>query len=86
MVLAFGGCCSTVVPVISTQSTPPFRAACDSFLAVRSGITVESTLDVHIPIVSRRSMYAVYAYIGVVWGVNVGIYGSPMECLGIVGE
>ena len=31
-------------------------------------------------------MYAVYAYIGVVWGVNVGIYiyiySSPMECLG----
>ena len=23
-----------------------------------------------------------YAYIGVVLGVNVGIYGSPMECLG----
>ena len=21
-------------------------------------------------------------YIGVVWGVNLGIYGSPMECLG----
>ena len=27
-------------------------------------------------------MYAIYAYIGVVWGVNVGIYGSPMECSG----
>ena len=27
-------------------------------------------------------MYAIYAYIGVVLGVNVGIYGSPMECLG----
>ena len=26
---------------------------------------------------------AMYAYIGVVWGVNVGIYGSPMECLGM---
>ena len=23
----------------------------------------------------RHSMYAIYAYIGVVWGVNVGIYG-----------
>ena len=29
-------------------------------------------------------MYAIYAYIGVVLGVNVGIYGSPMECLGIL--
>ena len=28
-------------------------------------------------------MYAIYAYIGVVLGVNVGMYGSPMECLGI---
>ena len=28
-------------------------------------------------------MYAIYAYIGVVLGVNVGIYGSPMECLGV---
>ena len=27
-------------------------------------------------------MYGIYAYIGVVWGVNVGIYGSPMERLG----
>ena len=25
-------------------------------------------------IVPKRSMYAIYAYIGVVWGVNVGIY------------
>ena len=24
-------------------------------------------------------MYAIYAYIGVVWGVNVGIYGSPIS-------
>ena len=23
----------------------------------------------------------IYAYIGMVLGVNVGIYGSPMECL-----
>ena len=23
----------------------------------------------------------VYTYIGVVWGVNVGIYSSPMECI-----
>ena len=30
----------------------------------------------------RHSMYAIYAYIGVALGVNVGIYGSPMECLG----
>ena len=22
----------------------------------------------------KRSMYVIYAYIGVVWGVNVGIY------------
>ena len=27
---------------------------------------------------------AIYAYIGVVWGVNAGICGSPMECLGFV--
>ena len=27
-------------------------------------------------------MYAIDAYIGVVWGVNVGIYSSPMECMG----
>ena len=27
----------------------------------------------------------IYAYIGVVWGVNVGIYASPMECLGTTG-
>ena len=26
-------------------------------------------------VLPRRSMYAIYAYIGVVWGVNVGIYG-----------
>ena len=26
-------------------------------------------------------MYAIYAYIGVVLGVNVGIYGSPMCCV-----
>ena len=25
--------------------------------------------------VPRHSMYGMYAYIGVVWGVNVGIYG-----------
>ena len=25
---------------------------------------------------------AIYAYIWVVWRVKVGIYGSPMECLG----
>ena len=25
-------------------------------------------------LVLRHSMYAIYAYIGVVWGVNVGIY------------
>ena len=24
-----------------------------------------------------------YAYIGVVFGVNVSIHGSPMECLGL---
>ena len=27
-------------------------------------------------------MRAIYAWIGVTWGVNDGIYGSPMECLG----
>ena len=30
----------------------------------------------------RHSMYARYA-IGVVWGVNVGIYMAYMECLGL---
>ena len=35
------------------------------------------------PSYPRHSMCAIYAYIGVVFGVNVGIYGSPMECLGI---
>ena len=34
---------------------------------------VMDPLDVH-NIYPRRSMYAIYAYIGVVWGVNVGIY------------
>ena len=29
-------------------------------------------------------MYRIFTYIGVVLGVNVGIYGSPMECLGIL--
>ena len=29
-------------------------------------------------------MYAIYAYVGVVWGVNVGIsYMAYMECLGM---
>ena len=28
-------------------------------------------------------MYGIFTYIGVVLGVKVGIYGSPMECLGI---
>ena len=28
-------------------------------------------------------MYAIYAYIGVVLGVNVGIYMAYMECLGM---
>ena len=28
-------------------------------------------------------MYDIYAYIGVVLGVHVGKYGSPMECLGM---
>ena len=27
----------------------------------------------------KHSMYAIYAYIGVVLVVNVGIYGSPMD-------
>ena len=38
----------------------------------------------------RRSIYAIYAYIGVVWGVNVGIYcihgAYGMECLGMIYE
>ena len=29
-------------------------------------------------------MYGIFTYIGVVLGVNVGIYGSPMECLGLI--
>ena len=29
-------------------------------------------------------MYAIYAYIGVVLGVNVGIFVAYMECLGII--
>ena len=30
-------------------------------------------------------MYAIYAdQLGWFWGVNIGIYGSPMECLGTV--
>ena len=32
----------------------------------------------------RHPMYAIYAYIGVVSGVNVCKYGSPMECLGMI--
>ena len=27
----------------------------------------------------KRSTYEIHAYIGVVWGVNVGIYSSPMN-------
>ena len=29
-------------------------------------------------------MYSIFTYIGVVWGVNVGIYMAYMECLGTV--
>ena len=29
-------------------------------------------------------MYSIFTYIGVVSGVNVGIYASPMDGLGIV--
>ena len=32
----------------------------------------------------RHSMYAIYAHIGVVLGVNVGIYMVYMECLSIL--
>ena len=33
-------------------------------------------------VVPKHSMYAIYAYtLGWFWGFNVGIYGSPMECL-----
>ena len=32
----------------------------------------------------RHSMFAIYAYIDPQNHPNVGIYGSPMECLGIV--
>ena len=31
----------------------------------------------------RHSMYAIYAYIGVVWGVNVGIWQSPLVASGM---
>ena len=34
----------------------------------------------------KRSTYEIHAYIGVVWGVNVGIYSSPMECMGNSGH
>ena len=34
------------------------------------------------PVIPRHSMYGIFTYIGVVLEVNVGIYGSPMECLG----
>ena len=37
-----------------------------------------------IPINPRHSMYAIYAYIDPRNHPNVGIYGSPMECLAIV--
>ena len=33
--------------------------------------------------IPRHSMYAIYAYIGVVLGVNVCKYASPMERLGL---
>ena len=37
------------------------------------GVSEADRLDrLNIP---RHSMYVIYAYIGVVWGVNVGIYG-----------
>ena len=29
-------------------------------------------------------MYAIYAYIGVVWGVNGAAYIPYMECMGLV--
>ena len=29
-------------------------------------------------------MYGMFTYIGVVWGVNVGIYMAYMECLSFV--
>ena len=32
----------------------------------------------------RRSMYGIFTYIGVVLGVNVCKYASPMECMGII--
>ena len=35
-------------------------------------------------LISQTLQYAIYAYIGVVWGVNVGIYYMAyMECLGM---
>ena len=47
----------------------------------------KSTMPICWVLLPKRSMYTytytIYAYIGVVWGVNVSIYGSPMECMGI---
>ena len=40
----------------------------------------ENTYIIYIYIYPRRSMYAIYAYIGVVWGVNVGIYSIHGVC------
>ena len=40
--------------------------------------------DIPIPSSLTQTLHGtvIYSYIGVVWGVNVGIYSSPMECLG----
>ena len=33
-----------------------------------------------------HSMYAIYAYIGVVWGVNGAAYMAYMECMGLFNQ
>ena len=57
--------------------------ACSRYVSAKLGHS--KTNKVHSP---RRSMYAIYiykyAYMEVVWGVNVGIYMAYMECLGHV--
>ena len=40
---------------------------------------------IYISIYIYAYIYMPYAYIGVVWGFNVGIYSSPMECMGLGG-
>ena len=45
--------------------------------AIETTKLLPSTLNPRIAIIGypRHSMYGIFTYIGVVWGVNVGIYG-----------